>query len=375
MIGLDTGHLVYNYGTKLQAYAMQTLLEQNGEKCEIIQWHTKDFKFLNPLVDEIKRIKKIYTGYRFNIKYWYRVYRRYRAFDRFNKKFHIKKYYGTFQQMKKNTNIYDKVFCGSDQAWLPGNVEKKWYTLEFCNDDIFKAAYAPSFGIDYIDEAYRERYKAFLSRLNFISVREISGKKLIMDLIGKEVPVVLDPTLLLRRNTWDELKADSKIVIPKENYIFCYLLGTNKQHREEIIKLKERYGCKIVNLQHFSGYCPADDGFGDINLYDVAPQDFIALIENAKYVCTDSFHCTAFSIHYHKEFVVFHRFKKSDNGSTNTRLYSLLSQLGLEKCIVEDGTNVEIQSVDYECVDNKLEKLRQISAQAMQMALEGKRNV
>ena len=120
MIGLDTGHLVYNYGTKLQAYAMQKLLSQKGEKVEIIQWHQKDFKVLNGITDSIKKLKKIKNNYGF--KYWKSINERYKVLDEFNDKYNIHKFYGTFEQMKDFTQIYDKIFCGSDQAWLPVNV-------------------------------------------------------------------------------------------------------------------------------------------------------------------------------------------------------------------------------------------------------------
>ncbi len=71
------------------------------------------------------------------------------------------------------------------------NVERHWYTLEFGNNDIFKAAYAPSFGIESIESKYEQQYKHFLSQLDAISVREVSGQKIIKQLLGKEVPVVL----------------------------------------------------------------------------------------------------------------------------------------------------------------------------------------
>ena len=143
-----------------------------------------------------------------------------------------------------------------------------------------------------------------------MSVREISGQKIIKKILEKDVPVVLDPTLLLERNYWDRLLKEATVCIPKQPYCFCYFLGNNKKHRESVKHLSQHKDYKIVNLQHFSGFCEADVDFADENLYAVSPQDFIALIANADYVCTDSFHCTAFSIQYEKNFTVFHRFEK-----------------------------------------------------------------
>ena len=374
MIGLDTGHLVYNYGTKLQAYAMQKLLERNGDHVEIIQWHTKNFGLLNGIAVVLKDISKIKRTFGLKVWLWPKVFARYRALNSFNIKFHIHKYYGSFEYMNNATKAYDKVFCGSDQAWLPGNIKNKWYTLEFCEGPIYKAAYAPSFGIDKIDNNLREDYISFLSRFDAISVREISGQQIVSDLIGKVVPVVLDPTLLLGRADWDELRKESSAKI-NEPYVFCYLLGHNAQHREAIKKYAEVTGLKIVNIQHFAGYCAADEKFGDYNLYKITPQDFINLISRAAYVCTDSFHCTAFSMQYHKNFSVFHRFKKTDKASTNTRIYSILEQVGLESRIVPDGQEVEVESIDYDAVDNKLAVLRRSSSEYLDNCLGGNRNV
>ena len=238
MIGLDTGHLVYNYGTKLQAYAMQSLLSQDGKNVEIIQWHQRDVKLLNGLFGIVRKINKIRHNYGY--KHWWSIYKRYSAIDRFDKKYNIHKFYGTYQDMQQNVKIYNSVFCGSDQAWLPENIIKHWYTLEYCDENIFKAAYAPSFGIDHIEEEFQAQYQSFLSRFDALSVREKSGQKIIQDLIGEKVPVVLDPTLLLDRKDWDVLKDESKVDLPFEgNYIFCYFLGTNKEHRKKVEKFSE----------------------------------------------------------------------------------------------------------------------------------------
>lgn len=374
MIGLNTGHLVYNYGTKLQAYAMQTLLSQSGERVEIIQWHNKNFGVLNSVSDNVKMLKRIKSKY--DRKYWRDVYARYETLNEFNKKFNIHKFYGTLDDMQRNTAIYDLVFCGSDQAWLPGNIDHHWYTLEICADSVFKAAYAPSFGIESIPFEYKNKYQSFLSKLDAISVREVSGQKIVKEMIGKSVPVVLDPTLLLSRDDWNELKKEHSFdTICKDGYVFCYFLGNNKQHRDAVKELAEKTSRKIVNLAHFSGYCEADVDFADIDLYKVSPQDFIYLIDNADYVCTDSFHCTAFSIQYHKNFTVFHRFKSTDLESTNTRLYSLLGQLGLQGRIASDGQPAIFDDINFDVVDEALMVLRQTSSEFLNNALSRKGNV
>lgn len=96
-------------------------------------------------------------------------------------------------------------------------------------------------------------------------------------------------------------------------------------------------------------------------------------LPNADYVCTDSFHCTAFSIQYEKNFTVFHRFEKKDKNSTNTRLYSLLEQLNLGTRIIDDGQDIIPNAVDYSICNNLLEKQRVISSEYLQEALRARK--
>lgn len=275
--------------------------------------------------------------------------------------------------MAELQEIIDKTEKVEHPFTVPSNVEKHWYTLEFCNSNQVRAAYAPSFGVDRIEDSKLNAYKQFLSLFDYLSVREISGQKIIKKILEKDVPVVLDPTLLLERNYWDRLLKEATVCIPKQPYCFCYFLGNNKKHRESVKHLSQHKDYKIVNLQHFSGFCEADVDFADENLYAVSPQDFIALIANADYVCTDSFHCTAFSIQYEKNFTVFHRFEKKDKNSTNTRLYSLLEQLNLGTRIIDDGQDIIPNAVDYSICNNLLEKQRVISSEYLQEALRARK--
>ena len=111
--------------------------------------------------------------------------------------------------MKECVSKYSHVFCGSDQAWLPSNVEKHWYTLEFCNSNQVRAAYAPSFGVDRIEDSKLNAYKQFLSLFDYLSVREISGQKIIKKILEKDVfrsnPIVFVIFLEIIRNIENQL--------------------------------------------------------------------------------------------------------------------------------------------------------------------------
>jgi len=101
-----------------------------------------------------------------------------------------------------------------------------------------------------------KKTKRYLSRIQFISVREKAGAKIVKELINRDVPVVCDPTALLTVEQWDEIKSSK--VYSSDNYIFCYFLGANPLHREFANKLKQLTGYQIVALQHIDEFVEGD---------------------------------------------------------------------------------------------------------------------
>ena len=237
MIGLATGHRVYNYGTRLQAYAMQNIMRSRGFDCEIIRYVKTGTGIKgrlltafaqSPLFGIYARERAVFQQLRkspgtpADLKKNLR--KRFRAFDDFNKAhLDIHQICGSYDQLREKAGKYSAVFCGSDQAWLPDNIRYKLYTLEFCPEGVRRISYAPSFGVSHVPEDMKQRYTRFLDRMDHISVRETRGQELVAELSGREVPVVLDPTLLLEKDFWE--KQTEKLRIPGgKGYIFCYFL-------------------------------------------------------------------------------------------------------------------------------------------------------
>lgn len=352
-IGLDTGHRVINYGTKLQAYAMQNLIEQYGCDVDIVQFNKKYMKI--PFVPSLKNILQTIKTYKNNRYLISSMIKRNTSINSFDKKLHIRKIYGNYSNRTKEVANYRAIFCGSDQAWLPVNVANHQFTLEYAPEGTIRASYAPSFGVSSIPENMKETYRKFLGKMDYLSVRELDGRQLIKEVAGIDAPRVLDPTILIGVNFWNKV-VDESIAHKYGKYIFCYFLGDTAEHRRVVKQLKEKTGYKIINMPHFIKYNEADVSFADIDLYDVSPEQFLGLIKNAGLVCSDSFHCTAFSIQFHKEFVAFERFKKTDKESTNGRLYTLLQELNLDNHMyptfsVEGYCD---NSIDYDICEEKL---------------------
>ena len=293
-----------NYGSLLQAYATQKILDKLNIENETINIDENiDFKkgkkkfyksqILNfPFIKSKIGMIKLKLDRKVNKKLNKNLEIREKKFEEFRNKFRLTKPFTTYEEIAQQCEKYSDVLVGSDQLWLPVNVVSDYYTLNWVPNNINKVSYATSFGISSIPKKYYDKYRKFLSRIDFISVREKNACELVTDISGKDAELVCDPTLLLNKKEWLEIQEEKPIV--KGNYILCYFLGKNIEHRKFAEKLKERTGYKIVSINHCDEYVKYSDKFADEIPYNIGPGEFINLIRNAKYVCTDSFHGTVF---------------------------------------------------------------------------------
>lgn len=349
-----------NYGGNLQAYALCEFLEQMGVQAEQISFErslnrkktkitaTKIIKKALDLLSKIrdKRISKYLK-------------KRNLRLDSFNKNAipHTTTVYNE-KNISRCVDAYDVFITGSDQVWHPV-AYCSVYGLEFVPSDKVKLSYAASLATDEITDEYRDVLKKSLADFKGVSVRESSAIALLSDVVTKEIHVSLDPVFLLSQGCWDELCSSYRI---ESSYVFCYFLGENKLSRTLTEQYARKHDLKIVTLPHLRGkYRKCDADFGDEPLYDVSPEDLIALIKNADVVFTDSFHATAFSIIYEKEFVVFNR---DSAGTMKTRLSCLLDEFNLSNrfcdCDKKDGVAYidSLSKIDFKPVKKRIESLK-----------------
>lgn len=138
-------------------------------------------------------------------------------------------------------------------------------------------------------------------------------------------------------------------------------LGTNQEAREAVNNLRDQTGYKVVAIRHMDEFVPSDDVFGDEAPYNVSPNDFIKYISEASYICTDSFHCTVFSIIFQRKFLTFYRFKKHSLTSRNSRIDSLLEYFDLSDRLYNGDICSIKNNIDYNDVNRKLSILREES--------------
>lgn len=382
-IGLVTCYFHHNYGSMLQAYATEMIMQQMGLPYQTIACkapinYMKENKLLYIIKKlliadwkmrlgkmKIERAKKEYPEFAKNWEI------RNKAFDKFaDTFFHVSPYCKNREELTKMAENYSAFLVGSDQLWRTDSVEHGYYTLEWVPDNIRKIAYSTSIGVKKVPWFQVEKNKRFMNRFDHIALREQSACDLVYKLTGRKVPVVLDPTLLFTGEQWMDIQKQEPLTDGK--YIFCYLLGNNPSQREFIKQVKEKTGYKIVALQQLDDYIPSDEGFADEAPY-VGPREFLNYIRNAEFVFTDSFHCSVFSILYKKNFFTFSRFAEGAKQSTNTRIDNLLHITGLEdRRMTKDKTvdGVINYKGSFDGVDDKLNAYRKLSMEYLHNALK-----
>lgn len=384
-IGLVTCYFHHNYGSMLQAYATEMIMEKMGLSFETIACkRPRDYMVENKYLYYVKklligdwgmflgkrRIKKVEEQ---NPQFKKNVETRNAMFDEFaNTFFHTSKFCRNRAELEGIANDYSAFLVGSDQLWRTDSVEHGYYTLEWVPDSIRKIAYSTSIGVKNIPWFQVKKNQWFMNRFDFVALREQSACDLYHQMTGKTAPVVLDPTLLFTGEEWMKIQQPEPLTEGK--YIFVYLLGNNPDQRDYINKVKEKTGLKIVSLQQLDDYIPSDEGFADEAPYNVGPREFLNYIRNAEMVFTDSFHCSVFSILYHKNFHTFNRFGENAKQSTNTRIDNLLHIAGLEDRrwnVSKSMADCIQQTSDFEQVENRLSDMRQLSWDYLNKALAG----
>lgn len=371
MIGVCIKYFHENYGGMLQAYATVSMLEARRMDYELIQYEKK-----RTPIGVIKLLPRLLNGVLLNDKYEAFLKKkgmkqhpefakndaiRMKAFRKF-KKVHFTKLSPVFKgydALCNGARRYSAVITGSDQLWSPAGLPTNYYNLQFVPDDIRKISYASSFGVKNIPWYQKKRTAAFLNRIDFISMRENRGSDIVKELTGKDVPTILDPVFMFDKEGWEKLIPVKREIT--EPYIFAYFLGETAEHRKAVEKAAKKLGCKIVALRHLDQYVPNDENFGDIALYDVAPDRFLNLLRGASYVCTDSFHGSCFSIIHRIPFVTFNRYAEESKHSKNSRIDTLCGNLGLQDRRYNEKTTLDKQlmtSIDWDVVKDKLMNLK-----------------
>ncbi|GAA0343343.1 polysaccharide pyruvyl transferase family protein [Oceanobacillus oncorhynchi subsp. oncorhynchi] len=372
-VGIVTLNGYVNYGNRLQNYALQEVIKTYDYNVETV-WveikrnNTKDIpasvKAKNILLASPKgnfqRIQSKVVGklYKNELDK-----KRKNIFREFSNK------YITETSYKVNENNvpdnlddeFDYFVVGSDQVWNPVfRKDNPLYFLQFASKHK-RISYAPSFGMSFIPDEYRQKYAKWLGEMESLSAREEAGAKIIKELTERDAPVLVDPTLLLTKEDWLNI-AEKPKTFSSDKYLLTYFLGEIDKNKKKMIKeISEQNDLKVVNLAQAN----------ERDTYLSGPSEFIYLINNADLFITDSFHGVVFSILFETPFIITDRNSKFP--SMNSRIETLLSMFNL---IERHISNINISNandlfnIDFSHVPEILENERGKSRKYLSEALD-----
>lgn len=348
-IATITFHNSDNYGAILQTKALQVTIEKLGYETEIIDYVCQNKIKMYKTIDLDLEKGILRNGFQIpNSLYKVIKKNKVKNFMLNSCKVSKERYFSS-KEMKNLDKKYDLFITGSDQVWNYMNTKfDKAYFLDFVKDSNKKMSYAASFALTEIEEKYEEEYKKLLKDIQYLSIREVEGKK-ILDKFKLNSQIVLDPTLLLTRDEWADM---IKINKDEKEYILLYTLHNSKEIKECTTKLSEKTGLKVIKI------CGNIlDYLGKFKTTISTPEEYVELINNAKYVVTDSFHGVAFSVNLNTNFY----FYRGKNIKTHSRIDNLLRICNLEKRAIENIKELIVEDIDYSKTNVLLEKERKKS--------------
>ena len=388
-IGIITFHFPYNCGAVLQCVALQKKMQQLGHDVKVVNYrpcyHQNRYTpFKNPIyyagkcmqrkyeVDPIiKRLARGVLGALRTVYSW-RFYKKIKISESKFENF-IKTYLNETKVIRTNKELEKKYpncglfISGSDQLWNAGLTEGKIdpaYLLDFVSNGAGRISYAV--GADFTRLLQdKVEVKEALLQFDSISLREKACYDTIHEMCGDRVPmhVDIDPTFLLNEEEYEEFCCEQEL--EEEPYILTYVMPNISQMKvyNAAKILSEKTGYKVIDVNG-----SPSRGNTKIKDYRVCgPAEFLWYVKHAEYVLTNSFHGTAFSVTFHKQFMAI------PHSDTGYRVTELLDRLSLSERYVSDGESAVAtidKTIEFELADQLLGELREESVGYLKQCVE-----
>ena len=348
-----TCHDCYNFGASLQAFALQNYLESQGHNVRIIDYkpdyfsqHFKLSIIANPIYDR-PLIRQLYLIAKLPGRIL--ALKQKKVFDAFTSQYlKLTKRYNSYEELKSDAPEADIYIAGSDQIWntLFNNGRDPAFYLDFGQSSTKRISYAASFATKDIAPTYKEFVSQELTNFDAVSIREKISLPLLRELGRKDGVSVCDPVFLLSEKEWSQISQRGKSINLTKDYILVYLTDKSDTIMDIAWKLSRDTGWEIIILG------PASKRYKHRCIRNIGPLEFVFLISKANFVISNSFHATAFSLIFKKNFCVVNRTE-----SINERMISILDEFGLSHRIVSGYNPVILKDIDYSTIISRLDSL------------------
>ena len=305
-----------NYGSSLQAYALQRVIRELGHECLHLDYRPDQQEKVRNLLQSRNHPKLILEGIRKrNVKAG-------RAGAR-EKSSAIPAFYERYmnlspvcrnqRELAEQSRELDILVCGSDQIWNPVWLNPAYF-LTFAEKETAKIAYAASLGVKTLPAPAKARMiRKWTEGFRAISVREDEGAALLKQMTGKTAAVMPDPVCLLSREEWEAAAEDGPGGDP---YCLCYFIGENPAYWEKVRQIHRETGLRVlvmpVTAESYEQGYEVLDGIG--------PEGFLGAVRKAEWMVTDSFHGLAFATIFGIRTELMRRYREEDPENKNSRI-------------------------------------------------------
>lgn len=305
-----------NYGSSLQAYALQRVIREAGHECEHIDYQPDRMEKVRNLLSSGNNPKLVLEGIR------KREVRAEQAGAReknkaipafYRRRMQLSEPCRNEKELRKTSGNYDILVCGSDQVWNPVWLNPAYF-LRFAVKDQPKIAYAVSLGVSILPKARKIRkIRRWTEGFSAVSVREREGAELLEKMTGRKPDVMPDPVCLLSAGEWKELAEEPPAGEP---YLLCYFIGENARYWETVRKLSMETGLRVLVIPVTAGSYQS----GYETLDGLGPEAFLGAVLGAACFCTDSFHGLVFGTLFEVRTEIIRRYTDQDPESKNSRV-------------------------------------------------------
>ena len=367
-IAVITRHSVANYGSVLQSFATQSILDKLGFDTKIIDYTRADEKGGNIVKVKLKgnnignMNRNIFNKLLYIISQFPNYEYSYRKFKMFRKKLlNQTEEYSSIEELRQKCPKADIYMTGSDQVWgeIGGDIYDSAYFLDFVPNGSNCISYSASFGKEKVSDELIKKLPNLLNKYSDIMVREQSAVDIINKNTTQNAELVLDPTLLLNKEQW-EAKAQGKLKYNK--YILIYQLHKNKEFDSYAEKVAKKMELPLIRISPSINSITRSGKF----IYMPTPESFLNYLKNATLLLTDSFHGTVFSLIFNKQFI------EILPGETSTRVINILELTKLTNRILQDYNDFSLlnKKIDFKDVNKILEEERKKSINKLENALK-----
>ena len=305
-----------NFGSSLQAYALQKTMRDLGYECVHLDYQPDRNEKIRNLLASGNNLKLVLEGIRKKqVKAGQAgAQRKSRAIPAFYEKYmQLSPRCRNRKELKEHSRDCDLLLCGSDQIWNPVWLNEAYF-LTFADEKTPRIAYAASLGVIRMPKASKARkIRKWTEGFRAISVREKEGAALLKQMTGKKADVMPDPVCLLSKEEWNEVAGKASAGAP---YMLCYFIGENPEYWRRVRELQDETGLQVlvmpVNADSFSCGYELLDGAG--------PAEFLAAVRDAACFCTDSFHGLVFGTIFETRTELIRRYREEDPESKNSRV-------------------------------------------------------